>query len=127
MISFCVLINHDFFANDIFVKKKKEKYCHGSFPPERRRRANWTSKAREEINESRAEIRVEKRAKIFARPRGPFTSRVARKYGYLSGTFLITCKELRVTINKLRNRSSSYFGIYYLLSFLSLLHLRLTK
>lgn len=25
VISFCVLINHDFFANDIFVKKKKKK------------------------------------------------------------------------------------------------------
>lgn len=50
------------FANDISWKKK---ILSRFIPLERRRRANWTSKA-SEINETRAEIGVEKRAKIFA-------------------------------------------------------------
>lgn len=55
-----VLINRDF-CQWYFVKKILSRFI----PLERRRRANWTSKD-SKINETRAEISVEKRAKIFA-------------------------------------------------------------
>lgn len=47
------------------IFREKKKILSRFIPLERRRHANWTSKA-SEINETRAEIGVEKRAKIFA-------------------------------------------------------------